>query len=99
MMPEKDFVLEKSQVNLMLGNYEQVISDTTRLINAYPDLAEAYFIRASGHESRNDNAQAIQDLEEAARIAEASGNDTLYATARVRLGMLMQNAGASPRQP
>lgn len=99
MMPEKDFVLEKSQVNLMLGNYEQVISDTTRLIDAYPDLAEAYFIRASGHESRNDNAQAIQDLEAAARIAEAAGNDTLYATARVRLGMLMQNAGAGPQQP
>lgn len=99
MMPERDFVLEKSQVNLMLGNYEQVISDTTQLINAYPDLAEAYFIRASGYESRNDNAQAIQDLEAAARIAEASGNDTLYATARVRMGMLMQNAGVGPQQP
>jgi tetratricopeptide (TPR) repeat protein len=99
MMPERDFVLEKSQVNLMLGNFEQVITDTTRLINAYPDLAEAYFIRASGHESRNDSAQAIQDLEQAARIAEAAGNDTLYATARVRLGMLMQNAGAGLQQP
>jgi tetratricopeptide (TPR) repeat protein len=83
----------------MLGNFEQVITDTTRLINAYPDLAEAYFIRASGHESRNDSAQAIQDLEQAARIAEAAGNDTLYATARVRLGMLMQNAVAGPQQP
>jgi tetratricopeptide (TPR) repeat protein len=98
-LSERDFVLEKSQVNLILGNFDQVITDTTQLIGATPNLAEAYYMRASGHEGRNDNARAIQDLEEAARIAQETGNDTLFATARVRLGMLMQNAGAAPKQP
>jgi tetratricopeptide (TPR) repeat protein len=91
-LSEREFLLERSQVNLLLGDYDQVISDTTTLIDSFPNPAEAYFVRASAHESRNDTVQAIHDLEEAAKIAEATGNDTLFATARVRLGMLIQSS-------
>jgi tetratricopeptide (TPR) repeat protein len=83
----------------MLGNYQQVLTDTAELLAAQPNSAEAHFMRASAHEGRNDIDLAIQDLEEASRLAQAAGNDTLYATARVRLGMLMQNSAGQPQQP
>lgn len=95
-LTEKDFLLEKAQVNLVLGNYDQVIADMTQVINTTPDPAEAHFIRATAYESKNDPARAIQDLETAADIAQRTGNDTLFATARVRMGVLMQNMQGGP---
>lgn len=96
---EGEFLLERSQANLMIGNYDQVLADTGAVIAAQPNSAEARFLRASAHESRSEIDLAIQDLEEASRLAQEAGNDTLYATARVRLGMLMQNAAGQPQQP
>lgn len=89
-LDERDYWLEKAQVDLILGNNDQVIADLSRLIERMPDLAEAYYIRASAFENRNEPWRAIQDLETTAQIAERTGNDTLFATARVRMGVLMQ---------
>lgn len=91
---EKDFLVEKAQAYLMLGENDRVIADMTRLIETEPDPAEAYFIRATAYENKNQLWQAIQDLEATAQIAQRTGNDTLFATARVRMGVLMQSAGA-----
>ncbi|MFC1467021.1 MAG: tetratricopeptide repeat protein [Candidatus Brachytrichaceae bacterium NZ_4S206] len=91
---EKDFLVEKAQAYLMLGENDRVIADMTRLIETEPDPAEAYFIRATAYENKNQLWQAIQDLEAAAQIAQRTANDTLFATARVRMGVLMQSAGA-----
>jgi hypothetical protein len=96
---ENQFLLERSQANLMMGNFDQVVADTTAVIDAQPDSAEAYFVRASGHEGRNEVDMAIRDLEAASRIAQSVGNDTLFATARVRLGLLVQNSAGRPQQP
>lgn len=91
---EKDFLVEKAQAYLMLGENDRVIADMTRLIETEPDPAEAYFIRATAYENKNQLWQAIQDLEATAQIAQRTGNDTLFATARVRMGVLMQSVGA-----
>lgn len=97
---ERDFLIEKAQAYLMLGENDQVIADMTRLIETEPDPAEAHFIRATAYENKNQLWQAIQDLEAAAQIAQRTGNDTLFATARVRMGVLMQSAGAiAPATP
>ncbi|GIV85792.1 MAG: hypothetical protein KatS3mg052_2799 [Candidatus Roseilinea sp.] len=91
---ERDFLIERAQVYLMLGEHDRVIADMTRLIATEPDAAEAYLTRATAYENVNQLGRAIQDLEAAAEIAQRTGNDTLFATARVRLGVLMQSAGA-----
>lgn len=91
---EKDFLLERAQAYLVLGEDDQVIADMTRVIETDPNPAEAYFTRATAYENKNQFWQALQDLEMAAQIAERIGNDTLFATARVRMGVLMQRAGA-----
>lgn len=91
---EQDFLVERAQAYLLLGESDRVIADMTRLIATEPDPAEAYFIRATAYENTNQLWQAIQDLEAAAEIAQRTGNDTLFATARVRMGVLMQSVGA-----
>jgi len=96
---EKDYLLEKAQVNLLLGENDRVIADMTYLIETTPDPAEAYYIRATAFENKNELWRAIRDLEAASEIAERIGNDTLFATARVRMGVLMQaapGAGVAP---
>ncbi len=89
---ERDYLLERSQANLLLGRHDQVIADMTYAIERFADPADAHLMRAAALEQKGDIPKAIRDLEAAATIAERSGNDALFATARVRLGMLLQIA-------
>ncbi len=89
---EARFLMEHSQADLMFGNYDRVITSTSALIAQSPNAAEAYFVRASAYESKNDTDRALADLEKASEVAQLIGNDTLYATARIRIGTLMQSS-------
>ena len=89
---DRAFLLERAQVDLSLGNNNRAIADMTASIKIDPDAPEPYFLRASAFESERDVDRAMADLNQAADLAQKQGNDTLYATARVRLGTLMQSA-------
>jgi tetratricopeptide (TPR) repeat protein len=99
---EERFLLERAQVFVQLGENDRVIEDATRAIEINPNSAEAYYIRSSGYEGNDDIQRALDDLDKTATLAEQAGNDTLFATARVRSGTLMQrlmgqgNATATP---
>ncbi len=88
---EREFLLERSMINIQRGQADQIVADTTILITANPNSAEAYFLRASGFQLKGDKASALQDLEKAAALAEVQDNPTLLATARVRIGELLQS--------
>ena len=75
---------------MRIGDFQRVLTDTNQLIQMYPDLAEAYYMRASGYEGLGQRTQAMADLEKCGELAQAQGNDTLYAQSRVRLATLMQ---------
>ena len=98
-MGERDYLLERSQVNLLLGRYERVVADMTYAIERFADPADAYMMRATALEQQGNLPRAIRDLEAAAAIAERIGNDALFATARVRMGMLLQVAPALSLTP
>lgn len=87
---EERMLLERAQVSVMLGDNDRVIEDATRAIELNPNSAEAYYIRSTGYEGREELERAIEDLDKTAQLAEAAGNDTLFATARIRTGTLMQ---------
>ena len=89
---DKTFLLERAQADLVLGNNDRPIADLTALIVIDPNAPEAYFLRATAFENKRQFDRAMADLETAADTAQRAGNDTLYATARVRLGTLMQAA-------
>lgn len=73
-----------------VGKPELAIADAQAALAAEPDSAEAYLLLAGVYETRGDDVQAIQALQKVVELAEASGNDTLVATVKMRLGMLSQ---------
>jgi hypothetical protein len=90
---ERQFLLERATLNVQIDRPAAVIADANALIALDPQIPEAYYLRASGHELRNENSEAIADLEKCAALAEAQENATLFANARIRLGNLMQRGG------
>jgi len=91
LLPEKDFLLERSQVYLLLGQYKRTVGDMDTLIARVPESAEGYYMRGGAYEALGEKANALDDINKAASLAEAQGNDALFATAKVRMGMLMQS--------
>jgi hypothetical protein len=87
---EERFLLERAQIAVQLGDNARTIEDATRAIALNPQSAEAYYIRSTGYEERNELQRALEDLDKAAALAQETGNDTLFATARIRSGTLMQ---------
>jgi tetratricopeptide (TPR) repeat protein len=91
LMPERDFLLERAQVYYGFSQFAKVVTDMDVLLAKQPESAEAYYIRGGAYEGLGDKVRAIEDITKASDIAQAQGNDALYATARVRLGMLLQS--------
>jgi tetratricopeptide (TPR) repeat protein len=89
-MPERDYLIYRASAFVSIGEPDRVLTETTQLLQTNPDSAEAYFLRASAYEDKGDREAAVSDLQRAADLAEAQGNAQLNATARVRLGMLLQ---------
>jgi tetratricopeptide (TPR) repeat protein len=87
---EVDFLVNRALVLVRFGEYDKVVDDTNKAIALNPNSAEAYYLRASGWEGTGDRVKAMADLNTCADLANAQGNDALYATAKVRLGNLMQ---------
>lgn len=87
---EERFLLERAQVFVQIGDNDRAIEDATRAIEMNPKSAEAYYLRSSGYEGKDDIQRALDDLDKSATLAQEAGNDTLFATARVRAGTLMQ---------
>ncbi len=87
---DKKFYLVRALANVRMGDSASVITDTTTLLNRYPDYAEAYYVRATGYEGVGDRNAAIADLEKCSALAQKSGDDTLFAQSRVRLATLLQ---------
>lgn len=89
---ELEFLLERASVWLSAGAPERALEDAALAVSRAPDRAEAYFLRATAYELLGKRTLALQDLERAAELAQASGDDVLFATARVRIGVLLQTA-------
>ncbi|HEY3290245.1 MAG TPA: hypothetical protein VGK87_08975, partial [Anaerolineae bacterium] len=87
---DKGFYLQRAITYVRLGDSPHVIADMNTVLAKYPDTAEAYYVRASGYEGVGKRTEAMADLTKCADLAQAAGNDALYAQAKVRLGTLMQ---------
>ena len=85
-----DYYLERAITFVRIGESLKVITDTNTVLLKYPDSAEAYYIRATGYEGIGKRSEAMDDLQKSADLAQAAGNDALFAQSRVRLGTLMQ---------
>jgi tetratricopeptide (TPR) repeat protein len=87
----EEFLIDRALVNTQINDYDKIIEDMNAVIARDPESAAAYYVRATGHEGKQDKRAAIADLEKAAELAEKYNNDTLYANAKVRIGVLIQS--------
>lgn len=92
---EVEFYLMRGQAYIRFGRYDDVIADADAVLAIAPNSAEAYYLRATGYEGKGNIYQAMLDVDQSAQLAQAAGNDALYALARYRYAMLMQ-AGIVP---
>ncbi len=88
--PQDRFLFERAMVRVELQDADAVLSDANALIALKPDMPEAYFVRASGHEFKGDIPAALTDLERAAALADAQNNPSLYTAAKVRMASLIR---------
>lgn len=94
-----DFVLNRGRVYLQTGAIEQAESDVETALAINPDSGWGYYLRAGIAVRRGDLAAALADLEEAARLAEESGDAELQAmtsTQRASLLRMMAVPTATP---
>jgi tetratricopeptide (TPR) repeat protein len=106
-LSRRQLLIERSQIYLRAGMLDPAMADLDAAIGSADTGAEAYFLRASAWEGRRDAAlrakdmasarlayqQALADLEKASALAEKDGQDALVATSRMRMAMLLQQAG------
>jgi tetratricopeptide (TPR) repeat protein len=86
-----DFLLNRSQKYLWVGNVEAASADVEQAILEIPDSARGYYTRSFIFESQGDYASAVADLEQAAELAREAGDTPLEASARLRLAMMLQS--------
>ena len=89
-MGEVPFLVERAQIWLVLGDHDSALEDLDGAAFASPKDPIPFYLRAAAHEGRNEKQDAIRDLEKAGQLAQAAGNDYLFAQTRIRLGYLMQ---------
>lgn len=103
----RDVAVQRGQIYFRLEETARGLADMEAAIAQTPDAPELYYIRALGWEqaqrnetalgntaaSRENYRKAIADLEKTATLAEAQRQDVMVASARVRLAMLLQQAG------
>lgn len=88
---QSQILFERSQIYIRIGLYERALADANQLIELTPDMAEAYYQRATVYEYLRDRRKALEDLQKCEALAQANKNDVLVATVRVRMGMLLQS--------
>lgn len=90
-----DFQLERAQVLIAAGALARAEDELSQLIARNPALPVAYLMRAGVYEVQRRYDLAARDLERAAEVAQQVGDDFAFATARVRLGLLLQAQGGA----
>ncbi len=92
-MGDREFLIQRATLHVQLNRADAALADANALLVLDSQMAEAYYLRASGYELKNELKAAVADLEKCASLAEAQNNESLFATTRIRLGNLMQRIG------
>jgi len=86
---EEDFFIDRGIVYLQLNQWEAAQADAETALALNPESVLGYWILGGVHEAQGQMQEAINALQQAADLASAQGNDTLYAMIKIRLGIMM----------
>lgn len=81
---------------LEVGQWASARADGEAVLALNPKSALGYLVLAGAYGSQDQLPEAVDALHQAADLAHAQGNDTLYALIKIRLGVLMGGGGVSP---
>jgi tetratricopeptide (TPR) repeat protein len=84
------FLQDRSMIYLRIGEVDAAVADVEQIIAQEPQSGVGYYLRANVGTAREDYAAAVDDLDQAAELAQAAGDTQLEATARVQRAMLLQ---------
>lgn len=90
---QEDFFLERGMLYLEVGQWASARADGEAALALNPESALGYLVLAGAYEAQDQLPEAVDALHQAADLAHAQGNDTLYALIKIRLGVLMGGGG------
>jgi tetratricopeptide (TPR) repeat protein len=89
MEDEEDFLVNRAERYLMVGNAEGVLTDAQRLLEINPDSARAYYFRGAVAEQREEWSTAYTNYKTASELAMESGEPDFYVFVRTRMADVM----------
>jgi tetratricopeptide (TPR) repeat protein len=87
---DSDFLLQRTQSYLMVGDLDAASLDVEQAIREAPDSGIGYYVRALVAEQRGDYVAAIADLERAGELAREAGDVQLEGIVRLKLALMPQ---------
>jgi tetratricopeptide (TPR) repeat protein len=92
------FLQDRGMTYLRIGDVDAAAADVEQVIAQEPQSGIGYYLRASVGMAREDYMAAVDDLDQAAELAQAAGDSQLEASARVQRAMVFQmwSAQVSP---
>jgi tetratricopeptide (TPR) repeat protein len=94
-----DFLLDRVRVYVTAGRLEQAKADTDRAIAENPESGWPFYLRAGIHFQREEYDRTLSDLDQAATIAQETGDGRLEALARGRRAQVLRIAPPTHSTP
>jgi tetratricopeptide (TPR) repeat protein len=95
---QEDLFLQWGMIYLDVGQWESARARVEAALALNPESAQGYFILASSYEAQGQITAAVDALQQAAELAYAQGDDTLYVLIKLRLGALMGSGKVDPQK-
>jgi tetratricopeptide (TPR) repeat protein len=90
---QESFFTERGMIYLELNQLESALADAKAALTQNPESTLGYLLIGSVYEAQGQIPEAMDALQQAADLALAQENDTLYALIKFRLGVLMGGSG------
>ncbi|HEC34395.1 MAG TPA: hypothetical protein ENI37_06730 [Chloroflexi bacterium] len=87
---DEEFLLQRGTLFLQVGDLERARADAEAVVGLSPRWGYGFYLRACVEEAAGEIQAAVADYRHAADLANAAGDAQLEATARVRMGLLIQ---------
>jgi tetratricopeptide (TPR) repeat protein len=92
---ELNFYLGRSQDYNSIGKNDLAVADAQAAVALDPNSAAGYYLLGSAQEAQKQVSQALTSYQKAVELADAQGLTNLTAEIKLKMGYLMQAAGAA----
>jgi tetratricopeptide (TPR) repeat protein len=92
-----EFLVQRGLLYLALSDFDAANQDANAAIELAPQRPEGYFLLGNVAEQVGDLELALDSFQQAADLAESTGQVTLQVTARVRMATVLQRLATMPQ--